>query len=75
MKTSPLSAELIEKLRQLQGDRPLYKYAEVLGVSRSTVVAALAGVKLHAGTQLLLKIRIQELTVGNVALVGTNATA
>lgn len=65
----PLSAEQIEALRRLQGEQSLHRFAAQLGVSRPTVAAALAGVKVHPGTQMLLSMKIKELTASNPAPV------
>jgi hypothetical protein len=73
MKQAPLSTEQIEALRRMQGTQPLYRFAADLGVARNTVAAALAGLKLHPGTQLLLSMRIKDWTASNSAAVETCA--
>ena len=62
MKRVPIDTGLRAQLVALQGTKPLYQFAKVLGLSMQTVAIALAGGNVQAGTRALLQMRIKELT-------------
>lgn len=67
---SPLDVQTIAQMKALQGNKPLYQFAKLLGLSVPTVATAMVGANVHPGTRALLAQKILELTAGNPATVG-----
>ena len=55
---TPLSASEIELLRRFVGTEPLFAVAKRLGMSGHALARGLAGVRLHAGTRLQIRMAL-----------------